>query len=164
MFFSNIRARGGFNNNPTAAQFESAYKKILVHTELSSSEAANCLALDETSILNVISYSKKTSDVLDIISTEDFEIHQEIFGLPDLSSYITDVVEYIAGFVRKKLVAGLNCNTCAAALTHQNSLSALLNRKNKEGLMKPTNDVIYICKIAEKIVRIHIKNFRKTIR
>jgi hypothetical protein len=36
MFFCNIRARGGFNNIPTAAQFESAYKKILVHTELSS--------------------------------------------------------------------------------------------------------------------------------
>jgi hypothetical protein len=37
--------------------------ELLVHTELSSSEAENCFALDETSILNLTSYSKKTSDV-----------------------------------------------------------------------------------------------------
>lgn len=35
MLFSAIRSRGGFNNNPTAAQFEVAYKRLLVRSELS---------------------------------------------------------------------------------------------------------------------------------
>jgi len=34
MFFSAIRAKGGFNNNPTTMQFEAAYKRLLIHTEL----------------------------------------------------------------------------------------------------------------------------------
>lgn len=41
MLFSAIRSRGGFNNNPTAAQFEAAYKRLLVRSELSISENAN---------------------------------------------------------------------------------------------------------------------------
>lgn len=32
MLFSVIRSRGGFNNNPFAAQFEATYKKLLIHT------------------------------------------------------------------------------------------------------------------------------------
>jgi len=46
MFFSAVRSRGGFNNNPTAFQFESAYKRLLVHCEIKSSDSANCLAQD----------------------------------------------------------------------------------------------------------------------
>lgn len=46
MFFSAIWARGGFNNNPTALQFESAYKRLLVHTEIKMSSGANCIAMD----------------------------------------------------------------------------------------------------------------------
>lgn len=33
-FFSAVRAKGGFNNNPTATQFKSAFKRLLVHGEL----------------------------------------------------------------------------------------------------------------------------------
>jgi len=32
MLFSDVRLRGGFNNNPTAGQFEATYKKLLVHS------------------------------------------------------------------------------------------------------------------------------------
>lgn len=48
MFFSAVRSRGGFNNNPTAFQFESAYKRLLVHCEIKSPDSANCLAQDAT--------------------------------------------------------------------------------------------------------------------
>lgn len=34
MLFSAIRAKGGFNNNPTVSQFEAAYKSIIVHSEI----------------------------------------------------------------------------------------------------------------------------------
>lgn len=47
MFFSAIRSKGGFNNNPTPSQFEAAYKRLLIHNELKTSEEANCLALDK---------------------------------------------------------------------------------------------------------------------
>lgn len=33
MFFSAVRARDEFSNNPTCFQFESAYKRLLIHTQ-----------------------------------------------------------------------------------------------------------------------------------
>lgn len=53
MFFSAICSRGGFNNNPTALEFESTYKCLLIHSEIIFSSGANCLALDFTKILMV---------------------------------------------------------------------------------------------------------------
>jgi hypothetical protein len=41
MFFSAIRSRGGFTNNPTAMQFRGAYKRLLLHAEIATSVAAN---------------------------------------------------------------------------------------------------------------------------
>jgi non-receptor tyrosine kinase TNP-like protein len=55
MFFSAIRSRGGYNNNPSARQFETAYKRLLVHAEIKSSTSANVMALDDTPILQVSS-------------------------------------------------------------------------------------------------------------
>lgn len=58
MLFSAIRSRGGYNNNPSAAHFEAAYKKLLIHTNLSISKEANCLPQDSTNILYVLSVKK----------------------------------------------------------------------------------------------------------
>jgi hypothetical protein len=46
-FFFDIPSRGGFTNNPTAIQLQSAYKKLLIDTELKSSAAENYLAQDD---------------------------------------------------------------------------------------------------------------------
>jgi len=59
MFFSVIRSRGGFCSNPTASQFESAYKRLLIHTEITTSIQANYMRLDETEILTVTSSSQR---------------------------------------------------------------------------------------------------------
>lgn len=44
-FFSSVRQRGGFNNNPTSKQFQIAYKKLLIHNEISGSQYGNCIAI-----------------------------------------------------------------------------------------------------------------------
>jgi hypothetical protein len=40
VFFSAIRAKGGHNNNPSAIQFQSAYRQMLVRHEINAS--GNC--------------------------------------------------------------------------------------------------------------------------
>jgi len=55
IFFSVIHSRGGFNNNPTALQFESSFKRLLVHTEIMTSSGANCMVIDTTKIFWVSS-------------------------------------------------------------------------------------------------------------
>jgi len=52
LLFSVIRSKGGYNNDPTAKQFQAAYKLLLVHHEIRSVGTGNCLAFDFTSILH----------------------------------------------------------------------------------------------------------------
>lgn len=159
MFFAAIRRRGGFSNNPTAWQFEQAYKRLLVHAEITSPDSANCLAQDSTSILNVSSKTEIVSKSLDQLyeeediasdNLEEFNVH---YANLLNCMYICDVIEYIAGFVSRKLIKTLNCNECARALISSDSLCMLLNRKNRGGLCKASKDVINICITAETIIK-----------
>ena len=52
LFFCAVRARGGFNDNPTALQFKAAYKRLLMRHEVKHG-GGNCLLLDDTDILHV---------------------------------------------------------------------------------------------------------------
>lgn len=54
-FFSAIRSKGGINNNPNAKQFKAVYVQLIAHHEIMTAGNANCLMLDNTSILNVAS-------------------------------------------------------------------------------------------------------------
>jgi len=159
MLFSAIRAKGGFNNNPTVAQFEAAYKSIIVHAEVKSPSSTNCMALDDTSILRVSSTQSKTensqSELLDLLCSAgtDIEEDDEIITLYQHGEFIDDIVSYIAGFVVRKMNKVILCETCLNELKADKSASKLLDRKNRGGLIKPSNDVISLCKIAEKVIR-----------
>ncbi|KAF0732019.1 Uncharacterized protein FWK35_00033292, partial [Aphis craccivora] len=104
MLFSAIRAKGGFNNNFTVAQFEAAYKSIIVHVEVKSPSSANSMALDDTSILRVSSTKNKTdnsqSELLDLLCSAgtDMEEDDNIITLYRHGEFIDDIVSYIAGF------------------------------------------------------------------
>jgi hypothetical protein len=50
MFFCAVRSKGGVNNNPTASQFQAAYKRLLIHSEITTSKNSNCLAQGNLSI------------------------------------------------------------------------------------------------------------------
>lgn len=154
MLFSAIRSRGGFNNNPTAAQFEAAYKRLLVRSELSISENANCSAQDDTSILHVSSNKKKMvenfHDVL-CVEEESFVDKDEDNELEDINVYKEDVTEHISGFAVKQIKKIINCHICCNALEDSTRQYTLIDIKNRGGLIKPSIDVTRICKIAEKI-------------
>jgi len=159
MLFSAIRAKGGFNNNFTVAQFEAAYKSIIVHVEVKSPSSANSMALDDTSILRVSSTKNKTdnsqSELLDLLCSAgtDMEEDDNIITLYRHGEFIDDIVSYIAGFVVRKMTRVLLCEICLKELISDKSASMLLNRKNRGGLIKPNNDVTSLCKIAEKVIR-----------
>lgn len=159
IFFSNIRSMGGFNNNPTATQFEAAYKRLLFHTELKVSKEANCNTLDFTPILIVSSNKIKVNKIgnLDLLCAENYEEDDNFENLNNYElKYIDDVIHYITGFVIKKLYKQITCTICLKLLTNNKDVPqqlSLLDIKNKGGLVKPTKDVVYICKIAEKIFR-----------
>jgi hypothetical protein len=70
MFFGFIIAPS--YDNPTAQQFEAAYKRLLLHSELNSSEHVNCLKQDETSILNITNFIPSLEDFTEDFTEQDF--------------------------------------------------------------------------------------------
>lgn len=165
-FFSALRSRGGFNNNPNAKQFENAYKRLLVRHEIVASEKGNCL-INDVQILYVSSAKKKNTtdglfnDVDDInLSIDSFD--QLYFStLCVVTPYVDDVVKYISGFVIRKLL-GKICHICATFVTTNSTDSLLINLKNRGNLIYPSADVIKITKYCEKIIRANNHTIRTT--
>ena len=53
LFFSTVRASGGWNNNPTMCQFIAAYKQLLMRHNIEGGHG-NCSRQDDTEILNSV--------------------------------------------------------------------------------------------------------------
>jgi len=154
-FFSALRSRGGFNDNPSAKQFETSYKRLLVRHEIEASDKGNCL-INDVQILYVSS-QKKRSDGL-FTEVDDIELFADAFDrdylsrLCQLSPYIDEVVKYISGFVVRKLLTNI-CHVCATFITASSSNSILINLKNRGNLVFPSQDVIKITQFCERIIR-----------
>nr|XP_022902639.1 uncharacterized protein LOC111415281 [Onthophagus taurus] len=161
MFFSAIRSRSGFNNNPTAEQFEGAYKRLSLKTEIEAPTSANCVCVDNTSILTVSSGNQKddVDDLLNAFSeTATDEGSEQVPYFGNLSSYLINVTEYISGLVSRKIAKSIKCAICADALFAVESNSYLLNRKNRGGLLTASNDVVSICGTAENMFRFYVQS------
>lgn len=156
-FFSAIRSRGGFNNNPTARQFKSAYKRLLVHHQITTSPNANCSVLDATTILFVGSgHNTKTCDIAYSSDISDNLDDEYIETIMSLSPFVENVVVYISGYVMKKVLPKINCTICKNYLltvNYNEQPLGLLNKKNRGKLIVPHQDVTFVCLQAEKIFR-----------
>lgn len=74
--------KGGYNNNPTARQFKSAYKKLLVNALIKDRGLGNCMALEDIPILN---YSSVTNPVTAINNSnctlvKKIELESEVYN------------------------------------------------------------------------------------
>lgn len=163
IFFSSIRAMGGFNNNPTATQFSAAYKKLLIHNEVKSSADANCLILDETTILTASSKKAPSEEIYDDQNEiiEDFDFDESPLDI--LDSSIPEIVKYVAGFVESRLIKSINCNQCLESLNKcEADQSNFITLKSKGGLRFPRRDTTKVCETVHKIINL-IKSENKIL-
>lgn len=96
-FFSKIRSKSGFNNNPDVDQFRSALKSLLMKQEITPSSKNNCLELDESTIS---CQSKKMSKKDD---KESVAAENEMLDLGQLPPGVTDVAHYIGKWFRNTM-------------------------------------------------------------
>lgn len=159
LFFGNIRAHGGANNNPTARQFAAAYKKLLVHVEIKKSEKGNCTALEQVAILNCSSAVERINRTSgpNFLEDSNYEAQEEDIpeAISNMSEFSSQAIAYIAGYVVRVLIKNIKCDICATALTTNasNELHKFIIAKTKGGLLFPSLDTIKICKAAESVVR-----------
>lgn len=176
VFFSAIRSKNGHNNNPSAVAFKAAFKRLLMHATMKNI-SGNCVELGQPiSILYTSSIIPKyiahidvtfnelqeETEELDVTDKEGFieqdHCYSKVYG--NLTRYVRDVVSYIAGFVVKQLTPVVQCPKCASALKG-NMVSLFHEIKQFEwcdpeyGLIKPSEDVVALCREAERQYRIY---------
>ena len=71
----------------------------------------------------------------------------------DLSRFVDDVVEYIAGYLARNLQENMRCVTCAEALSTAIRPETLTSLKDNGSLLAPSQGVLSICRRAETIIR-----------
>jgi hypothetical protein len=156
LYFCCIRRMGGWNNNPSARQFAYAYRSLLSRASVSASCIGNVTQQDHTDLLHMSSEEQEGR-------VEPFE--PTLFQNADhdycttrrLSLFVNNILEYIAGWVVRKLSAKIACadslNALVAKADHVSHSESLLEIKNNGGLVKPSADVIAVIQQAEKVLR-----------
>lgn len=139
-------------------QFKSAYKRILVHNEAVGLIFGNCSILDNTRNLSVTEKAKDS--VLTSGSTwlpqQDTNInHDYIENYTKISSFVEDTSMYIGGFIVKKILKKLECESCQNCLIQlsDKNPNSLINIKKRGGLVYPRKAVEVSCQESEKIFR-----------
>jgi hypothetical protein len=101
------------NDNPTAQQFEAAYKRLLFHSDLVQSAKGNRTVQDDTSLLSVSKNDGKQHNYVPILTEQDsydFSYEYDII-IEALSEYKQNATYYIAGFITKNVHA-MNAANC----------------------------------------------------
>ncbi|ODM99579.1 DNA transposase THAP9 [Orchesella cincta] len=172
ILFGKFRARLGFNNNPNSVQLEHALKATLCYS-IHACTTGNCIELDELSnrinpMRNLTAWGAECEEDEAVdegkeVDDATFALLQDLPSFDNLSLFVENVVVYIAGFVGKRLQKSLKCSQCKSLLVPENldnlklrSDYVLLNTKNRGGLFCPSADLIKVCMIAEKKIRVNL--------
>ncbi|KYN04635.1 THAP domain-containing protein 9 [Cyphomyrmex costatus] len=174
IFFGCIRAFGGQNNNPSTRLFKTAFKRMLVRTEIKGATTGNCTELAHIPILTASSKPEEiintTSSIRRMIDYEceydkytnntvlEFD-HSYVLSVNNtsLSEYCQEVISYIAGFIVRYLTKHIICEICVQALTDNNKTGTLIRLKDRGSLFYPSQSVVNICKETEKVIRFNTK-------
>jgi len=153
----------GYNNNPTCRQFQAAYKRILVHNQLTGSNFGNCSILDGTQILplSIMSSSRKSNGNIDLsfdwVPDRTLIDHDYFKNIIEINTYIENVSQYIGGFVARKVIQIISYYNCKIIISkNQVENNSLLSCKDRGGLTKPSNRVKIICAEAERVLRCNL--------
>jgi hypothetical protein len=174
ILFSVIRSHGGYNDNPTARQFEAIYKKLLIHTELQTTSAGtNCIPLEKITILNCSSAIEKINKTVIIRGEEDElksvtitsqtednildDIESQVF----ISPFGEKVIEYVAGFSAFSAAKVVKCATCLKGILGPANTGSLIYQKSKGYLTYASKSVIALCHACEKEIRKNLSNNRR---
>ena len=147
MFFSKIRGRFGWNNNPNALQFKHARRAHLLRNNVEAPNTANCITA-----LNDL--PEGTNDVIDDKNFNDKSqtIDPAVYALLNTSTSV---------YIAKKMVATMKCPECAIALYQPSAQrdqvfkikSTLLSFKAYGNSFVPSLSTFEVVKVTDKLAR-----------
>ncbi|CAB4041035.1 THAP domain-containing 9, partial, partial [Paramuricea clavata] len=168
LFFSAVRACGGWNNNPTTRQFIAAYKQLMMRHNIEGGRG-NCTPQDDTEILNSVQDQHEINSlptgISDVAIARRYDLtlrppaaddhdYCDVSNAMELSEYKEAAISYIAGYVVRMVEKKIHCPQCIAALTtnKENIPDLFVTWKTNGGLRLPSLGLIKICEETEKCI------------
>lgn len=163
-FFGRIRSLGGFNDNPTVEQFCSAFRKVVINNEITSSHLSNCL-----DNLNILFISSRRPKLLSIENENDLkksafddfldcvEEAEEIDGLEGADYLLEDLsqtsVAFIAGTIEKKIEKcwHIRCVECLRIFYDDDKI---VGSMRTDKTRPPSKSTFKICLVANQFLKI----------
>lgn len=180
IFVSGIRQMFGCNDNPSARQFESAWRKLLGQHQITASESANCMNSDVPflSVLNASSRKEKLNNpdlfdeenknnnidyenVFDELNMPEDPCFQSIFTDDTLTGNLEEnIASYLAAVLEKCIIerrwyAPVNCKKCLHVFAEDESVDdefVKLKMKSSK-LLPPAKSTVQICMATERAMR-----------
>lgn len=124
LFFGSIRMRFGCNNNPTCLEFIYALRRHLAKNYIQAGEHGNCTSLNEN-IGSVYCLKRKTKTVITVDCENELSkmndeetktIQNKVSYLLDNDDIKQNILNYICGFIIRKIIPSINCSSCLESL------------------------------------------------
>lgn len=173
LFFSCIRSRGGWNNNPNSRQLKWALRQLLFTRSIKASVNANCISFENycTPTFEFRSQNRQqiTDSVTDSTKLEaDVNSYISLLSNKNLTDFQENVIFYIAGFVVRNLIIRTSCNDCINILLFNDNDTGLLDHNyiaSSHIFHKFTNFIthgglVYSSRIVFEIIKFCEKQFR----
>ena len=149
MFFSKIRGRFGWNNNPNVLEFKYALRALLQENKIDSPETANCVMPKQDS---------EPSQDLDLIPADKSPCDPRVYWLLNTTNiWRYDALYYISGYIAKRLIESIKCPECAVALYEPQkdttNASTLLSFKSHGSLFIPSSSTMRVVQETDKVAR-----------
>lgn len=152
--FSRIRSLNGNSENPAVTQFMSAFRKILLHNEVTSADSANCA--DNLTLFTVSSRSR--CQIQDDLPNLNIRLDHEENDFEFLLSIILNendfLIDYceeatiasIAGSIEEKIISvgRFDCE-CKYVLQRNLKVIDLVTAQNAHS---PCTSTLHVCKVA----------------
>lgn len=167
-FFGRIRSKGGYNDNPTVEQFCSAFRRIVINNEITSSELSNCK--DSLNILYVSSRRPKLAPVQSsaheqLPEYDEFLANiQHVAGKEEIDScnYLLDNLEdtsiaHTAGWIENKIETSgcFLCTECVNVFHDNDQVNDGIKTAKSQS---PCRTTYKICGIAHRHVKVFETN------
>lgn len=185
LLFASIRQMFGCNDNPSAKQFESAWRRLLGQHQITASEYANC-ANNDTAYLSVLNASSRTKtnekrkkeqkgNILmnennnTIVTAHSAIDEEEIMNIRSIISnpiYSNDLkthmISYMACLLQENIIEGrwytkITCKKCLCAFSEDEFIDdKFIDIKMKTQKLRPAaKSTFIICLVAEQLIEKH---------
>lgn len=168
IFFGDVRSSNGHNDNPNTPQFISAYRKLLLQLDISTSSRSNVTNLCRSNVINVSSLTKtrahSENPSLDEPVGHSSSLHQEEYedlNLMEIGDTALDQgIIYISSILEKRLLecdhlVYLYCTECISVIRNDRKVNEQIVMSTEINM--PCESTYRICKATDQAIVSNLK-------